>query len=69
LLNVFVDPEYRRMGAFTAMYDFIRAQAADAGAVIRLDVHKSNFNARRAYGKVGMRCTNEIVLEKPGETL
>jgi GNAT superfamily N-acetyltransferase len=55
--SVYVAPDYRRLGVFRALFDYVRAQAtADADARgLRLYVERENASAQRTYEFVGMR--------------
>ncbi len=55
--SVFVEKEYRRMGVFKKMYEFIKAKTLEENnnyRGIRLYVDKSNEAAIRVYEKLGM---------------
>ncbi|MGH7178559.1 MAG: GNAT family N-acetyltransferase [Tepidisphaeraceae bacterium] len=54
--SVYVAPEFRRRGAFRALYKFVRDRAKDAQAVgLRLYVEQDNDSAQRTYESLGMR--------------
>ena len=56
--SVYVAPERRRDGVFSAMFDHVRKMARDAGARgLRLYVDKTNTGAQATYHRMGM--TNE----------
>ena len=65
LQSVYVRPEHRRRGVFTALYDHVRNLAvADADARgIRLYALTSNERARRAYESCGMTASDYRVFE------
>ena len=54
--SVFVDPEFRRAGAFRALYKQIREEARAASDVIglRLYVEQDNQRAQETYRSLGM---------------
>ena len=50
--SVFVKPEYRRQGAFTYLYETVRAFAKQEGSTcLRLYVDRSNRKAQKCYKK------------------
>lgn len=57
--SVYVRPEWRRRGVFTALYEAVRARAeAEKGVCgLRLYVEKDNAAARRTYEALGMEAT------------
>lgn len=70
LQSVFVDPEVRGQGVYTALYRFVQEKARAAGNVrsIRLYVERSNAAALRAYRGHGMHETPYLVFEGSTET-
>jgi GNAT superfamily N-acetyltransferase len=64
--SLFVAPERRGQGVYTALYRFVREQARKAGNVrsIRLYVEKSNENGLRAYRGHGMKEAPYVVFEQ-----
>lgn len=63
--SVFVRPEYRRMGAFTAMYDFLMDRAMSEGVTqVRLYVDKTNQVAQKRYQKLGMMESHYLMYER-----
>jgi GNAT superfamily N-acetyltransferase len=54
--SVYVVPEWRRQGAFRALYDAVVARAGTAGNVcgLRLYVERDNRDARETYDALGM---------------
>ncbi|NUS60531.1 MAG: GNAT family N-acetyltransferase [Lysobacter sp.] len=54
--SVYVPPEHRRKGVFSALYRHVEAMAKDAPDVIglRLCVERENENAQRTYESLGM---------------
>jgi ribosomal protein S18 acetylase RimI-like enzyme len=62
--SVYVHPEFRKVGAFKALYRHAEQQARVAGAVgMRLYVDGQNAGARSAYERLGMHVTNYQVME------
>jgi ribosomal protein S18 acetylase RimI-like enzyme len=64
--GVYVRPEARRRGVFSALYDHIEREARRAGNVIalRLYVDQDNPSARETYRQLGMGPTNYLLLER-----
>lgn len=53
--SVYVKPEFRRMGAYAALYGEIRKRAKAEGAKsLRLYVDKENVRAQKCYKSLGM---------------
>ena len=54
--SVFVEPDYRKQGVFTAMYEMVKAQVLNSPSLkgIRLYVDKTNRPARSTYQNLGM---------------
>lgn len=65
LQSVYVHPEFRRMGVFHSMYEFVRDKAAQAKNVcgIRLYVDRDNDAAQNTYKALGMEPANYLVYE------
>jgi ribosomal protein S18 acetylase RimI-like enzyme len=62
--SVYVHPEYRKVGAFKALYRHAEQAARDAGAVgIRLYVDAHNEAAQHVYARLGMHVSNYKVME------
>ena len=63
--SVYVKPEQRGHGVYTALYGKVRELAAQAGNVcgFRLYVHKSNARAQETYRNLGMEETAYLVFE------
>lgn len=63
--SVFVKPELRGRGIYSALYEKAEALAADAGNVcgFRLYVHRSNTRAQEVYRSLGMEETPYLVYE------
>lgn len=64
--GVYVHPDHRRRGVYTALYDAVRDAAKEEGDVrsIRLYVHKDN-PARRAYEAHGMHLEPYRIYDAP----
>jgi ribosomal protein S18 acetylase RimI-like enzyme len=67
LQSVYVHPEFRRRGAFKALFENLVALAEKSQEVssLRLYMEKHNEQARRAYHKLGMKELDYQVLELP----
>ncbi len=65
LQSVYVHPDHRRDGVFTALYQHVEALAAEAPDVvgIRLYVEKDNTRAQQTYVKLGMTMTDYQVMQ------
>ena len=65
LQSVYVHPEFRRMGVFHLMYEFIRDKAARSENVcgLRLYVDSDNDVAQNTYRALGMEPANYLVYE------
>ncbi|MEZ5814300.1 MAG: GNAT family N-acetyltransferase [Alphaproteobacteria bacterium] len=61
--SVYVDPKYRRQGVYKAMYSHIKKQAQKSENVIGLNLYtdENNKPAQKAYEKLGMINTRQIV--------
>jgi ribosomal protein S18 acetylase RimI-like enzyme len=65
--SVYVHPEFRRSGVFTALFRHIEALAvADGIRAVRLYVLAGNARAREIYMRLGMRESGYLVLESAG---
>jgi ribosomal protein S18 acetylase RimI-like enzyme len=64
--SVYVRPERRGAGLYGRMYEFVKAQAAEAGDIrgFRLYVEKENERAQRVYEKLGMERTYYLMYEE-----
>lgn len=63
--SVYVLPDFRRQGVFTAFYQEIRSLAAKAGApYLRLYVDKKNQNAIARYKKLGLTDAHYFLFEE-----
>jgi len=62
--SVYVLPQFRRMGIFRKLYDFIKTEAEKAGvAGLRLYVESNNFPARKTYEAMGMSSEHYTMYE------
>jgi ribosomal protein S18 acetylase RimI-like enzyme len=63
--SVFVKPEFRGRGIYSALDEKVKELAARAGNVcgFRLYVHKSNTRAQEVYRSLGMEETQYLVYE------
>jgi len=63
--SVYVHPDARRKGIFTALYRHVEKVARAAGAVgLRLYMEEENKTAQATYERLGMRLTQYRVLEE-----
>lgn len=65
LQSVYVHPDHRRDGVFTALYRHVETLARETPDVvgIRLYVEKDNARAQRTYVKLGMMMTDYLVMQ------
>jgi GNAT superfamily N-acetyltransferase len=65
--SVYVVPEARRQGVYTALYAYVQALARDTPGVVglRLYVEDANATAQRTYGALGMADAGYRILEDP----
>lgn len=65
--SVFVKPELRGRGVYTALYAQAKQMAAAAGNVcgFRLYTHRKNERAQDVYRSLGMAQTEYVVFEEP----
>jgi GNAT superfamily N-acetyltransferase len=65
LQSVYIHPDHRRDGVFTALYRHVEALARETPDVvgIRLYVEKENARAQRTYGKLGMTMTDYLIMQ------
>lgn len=65
--SVYVDPQYRGQGAFSAMFEATHEAALEAPQVvgIRLYAEKDNQRAISTYHRLGMKTTHYRLLEIP----
>lgn len=63
--SVFVEPEFRKRGVFTALYRHVEAEARAGQGVcgLRLYVEKDNRSAQDVYGRLGMHATPYLMFE------
>ena len=63
--SVYVHPEWRRKGVFTALYRHVELLASDAPGVIglRLYVEDNNVRAQQTYAALGMVKPGYLVME------
>jgi ribosomal protein S18 acetylase RimI-like enzyme len=64
--SVYVDPEYRRQGVYSALHDAVRSTALDdpAACGVRLYVEKDNLGAQATYSHLGMNETDYRLYEE-----
>ena len=64
--SVYVAPEHRGVGVYTALHEHVRARARAAVDVVglRLYVEKQNLRAQRTYRKLGMEETYYLLFEE-----
>jgi ribosomal protein S18 acetylase RimI-like enzyme len=63
--SVYVRPEARRRGVFSALYEHVHASARETSGVVglRLYVEQDNQAAQRTYARLGMERTGYLVFE------
>ncbi len=62
--SVFVEPDYRRRGVFSAMYEALRQRVQDDASLwgLRLYVEENNQQAKQTYQRLGMKdCHYEMM--------
>jgi ribosomal protein S18 acetylase RimI-like enzyme len=64
--SVYILPEMRGQKLYSRMYDFVKAQAAEAGNVcgFRLYVETDNAHAQKVYDAVGMQASHYLMYEE-----
>ncbi|MEM9056331.1 MAG: GNAT family N-acetyltransferase [Pseudomonadota bacterium] len=64
--SVYVWPQYRRHGVFTALYDHVRHGALETAGVcgLRLYVMQDNEKAQATYERCGMFRSDYVVMEE-----
>ena len=64
--SVYIDPDYRRQGAFRSLYEFVRHEARNTEGVcgLRLYVEKENLRAQATYHRMGMLETHYRLFEE-----
>lgn len=67
--SVYVQPDYRRRGVFSSLYQFLKDRASREPDLcgFRLYVQRSNRTAQEAYGSIGMKQTPYKVYEESFE--
>ncbi len=67
--SVYVLPDFRRHGLYSALYDKVKQLASEQGDVpgIRLYVEKDNQAAQSTYIKNGMQESHYLMFETPDE--
>lgn len=68
--SVYVHPDFRRQGVYSALYRYVEAQAKASDNVrgLRLFVENDNTRARKTYEALGMKDPNYRVMEAIFET-
>jgi ribosomal protein S18 acetylase RimI-like enzyme len=62
--SVYVMPEWRRRGVYTALYDYVKElAAAEKVCGFRLYVEKENVAAQQTYQRLGMAETHYLMFE------
>lgn len=62
--SVYVTPEWRRRGVYTALYDHVKELAsAENVCGFRLYVEKENVAAQKTYARLGMSETHYLMFE------
>jgi ribosomal protein S18 acetylase RimI-like enzyme len=63
--SVYIDPQQRRKGVYSALYDHVESLArTDVGVIgLRLYVEKDNERAQATYEKLGMKMTSYQVMQ------
>lgn len=63
--SVYVQPQFRRKGAFSSLYSFVKQAALSEGvASLRLYVDKDNFSAQKCYKSLGMDECHYLMYEE-----
>jgi ribosomal protein S18 acetylase RimI-like enzyme len=64
--SVYVEPDFRRMGIYRRMYEFVKQLAAEKGGAcgFRLYVEKENRVAQKTYKSLGMEETHYLMYEE-----
>ncbi|CAD7844238.1 MAG: Acetyltransferase, GNAT family [Olavius algarvensis Delta 4 endosymbiont] len=64
--SVYVEREYRRRGLYSAMYRFVKNEAAQRADVcgFRLYVEQENISAQNTYEYLGMKRTAYVLYEE-----
>lgn len=62
--SVYVHPDFRRLGVFTALYGHVEALAKQSNVIgLRLYVMQDNLNAQQTYRRLGMDLSGYLVME------
>ena len=66
LQSVYVEPQFRRQGVFSALYEDIirRAELSELVTGVRLYVEKENISAQKTYQRLGMKQTDYMMFER-----
>lgn len=61
--SVYVEPNYRGQGIYDRLYGYVKKQAVSSKEVIglNLSVDKNNMRAQKAYERLGMHPTNQMI--------
>jgi|TARA_B100000315_G_scaffold148990_1_gene137797 GNAT superfamily N-acetyltransferase len=63
--NVYVEPESRRNGVYTALHGHVRDLARSAGACgLLLYVDRENTSAQEVYNRLGMESSHYLIFEQ-----
>lgn len=63
--SVYVRPEYRRQGAYAALYERMKEEAkADGSPCLRLYVDRGNVRAQKCYQGLGMQECHYLMYEE-----
>ena len=62
--SAFVLQQYRKRGAFKALYAYVEELGRTQGCGVRLYVHKENEAGKRTYERLGMKLTEYLVYER-----
>lgn len=64
--SVYIVPEYRRKHIYSALYEFVKHEAARKGDVcgFRLYVEAENLNAQKVYERLGMEKSYYLMYEE-----
>jgi GNAT superfamily N-acetyltransferase len=65
LQSVYVKPEFRQLGIFRRLFEYLQKMASEKTDVrtLRLYMHSENTRARKTYEKLGMKPTHYEVFE------
>ena len=62
--SVYVPPDFRRLGLFTALYRHVETLAKQSNVIgLRLYVMQDNTNAQQTYRRLGMDLSGYLVME------